>query len=260
MIHGGHTIADTTSALFVWEHSYYPYYYVPWSAIPSPSSTSTSPINGTVSASQSQYPQWEERGTLTSSDDSRDVLGRLWRVHVSPNESTAIDNVLETIGSTPQIGNMLRIPHNTPDHWLEEDTPIFVHPKDPFKRVDTVSSLRRIKVSLHGVTLAESAYAVHLFETGLPTRYYIPLSSIEQSVLRKSERRTQCPYKGEAEYYDVVLKDKDGKEELHEGLVWYYNRPNMECAQVVGLCCFYNEKVDVEIDGVREERPRTQFA
>jgi uncharacterized protein (DUF427 family) len=154
---------------------------------------------------------------------------------------------------------MLRIPFASAEHWLEEDQPIIVHPKDPFRRVDTLTSLRSVRVSLNGSVLAESAYSIHLYETGLPCRYYIPLSAIRQDVLRRSELKTLCPYKGEAEYYDVVLKGEDGKEEIKEGLVWYYMRPNMECAQIVGLCCFYNEKVDIEIDGVAMERPVTKF-
>jgi len=154
---------------------------------------------------------------------------------------------------------MLRIPFAAAEHWLEEDRPIYQHPKDPFRRVDTLTSLRFVTVSLNGTQLATSPSSIHLYETDLPCRYYIPLSAIDQRVLRRSSKRTLCPYKGEAEYYDVVLKDEKGEETVYEGLVWYYTRPNLECAQIAGLCCFYNEKVDVEVDGVRMERPRGMF-
>jgi len=86
----------------------------------------------------------------------------------------------------------------------------------------------------------------------LPTRYYIPFTTIDPSVLRPSELRTKCPYKGEAEYYDVVIRDKDGNEEVKKNLVWYYRAPLVECAAVAGMACFYNEKVRLEVGGVVE--------
>lgn len=144
------------------------------------------------------------------------------------------------------------------DQWLEEDTPIFVHPKDPFKRVDILASTRPIKVAIAGRTVAEASASMHLYETGLPVRFYMPLMSIDTSVLRPSQTRTQCPYKGEAEYYSVVI---DGKE--YKDIVWFYTRPTIECAGVAGMCCFYNEKVDISIQGhgawEELERPKTHF-
>jgi len=238
------TIVDTKKggALYVWEHQWFPAYYIPWSGLPELSD-------------DKHYPQWEERGVLSSESNNEEVLGRLWRVHVDNEPTHAIDNVYETIGTTPQIGNMLRIPFASAQTWLEEDTPMSGHPKDPYHRVDTLTSLRPVKVSLNGKVLAESPYSVHLYETKLPCRFYIPLSTIDQTILRKNSKTTQCPYKGTAEYYDVILGD-----EVHEGLVWYYNQPNMECAQIIGLCCFYGEKVDLEVDGEKIERPKTPFS
>jgi len=145
------------------------------------------------------------------------------------------------------------------DQWLEEDTPIFVHPKDPFKRVDIVSSSRALKVEIDGHTIASAPTSMHLYETGLPVRYYVPLTSIDVSKLKRSETKSQCPYKGEAEYYHVEIEGKE-----YNDIVWFYDRPTVECAAVTGLCCFYNEKVDVSImDGgewKRLERPKTHFA
>lgn len=102
------------------------------------------------------------------------------------------------------------------------------------------------------IPIASSPSSVHLYETSLPTRYYIPFSTIDPKLLRRSETRTSCPYKGEAEYYDVVLKEEDGKEVVKKDLVWYYRAPLVECAAIAGLACFYNEKVQVEVDGVVE--------
>jgi uncharacterized protein (DUF427 family) len=105
-----------------------------------------------------------------------------------------------------------------------------------------------------GQTVASSAGSTHLLETSLPTRYYLPLSSVDQSYLRPSNLVTKCPYKGDAEYYDIVING-----EVYKDLVWYYRVPTHESAAIAGLVCFYNEKVDIWLDGVELERPKTKF-
>lgn len=138
---------------------------------------------------------------------------------------------------------------------MEEDIPIYVHPKDPFKRIDILPSQRPVEVKIAGKTVAKSATSMHLLETGLPTRYYMPLASVDQSVLRPSDLVTKCPYKGEAQYYHIAI---DGEE--HKDLVWYYRLPTHESAFIAGLVCFYNEKVDIILDGELQERPKTWFS
>lgn len=134
--------------------------------------------------------------------------------------------------------------------------PVIVHPKDPFKRVDLLASTRPIKVRVGGQVVASTNYAVHLHETSLITRYYIPLSSVDVSVLRDSELTTQCPYKGTASYNHVELPD--GKK--FENVVWYYKAPLLESIGVAGLVSFYNEKVEIELDGVVLEQPKSAVA
>ena len=84
------------------------------------------------------------------------------------------------------------------------------------------------------------------------------MTSIDVSKLKRSNTRTQCPYKGEAEYYDVTIGDK-----VYKDIVWFYDTPTIECAAVTGVCCFYNEKVDISImengDWVKLDRPKTHF-
>jgi len=147
------------------------------------------------------------------------------------------------------------------DQWYEEDTPIHVHPKDPFKRIDILTSTRAIRIVVEGVTVAESQSTMHLYETKLPCRYYMALTSIKPSLLRSSSTKTQCPYKGEAEYFDVVLPSDGAQDEkVLSDLVWYYDRPTVECAAVTGMACFYNEKVDIWLDGVKLARPNSPFS
>ncbi|KAI0018888.1 hypothetical protein F4780DRAFT_793901 [Xylariomycetidae sp. FL0641] len=174
--------------------------------------------------------------------------------------------------------------------WFEEDARVAVHPKDPFKRVDVVPSGRRVRVLLpveggagtETVVVADTRRggvgAFHLFETGLPRRFYLPATAVgaegdarRRVRLRASDTVTECPYKGRARYYDVVVvvvvRDGDGdgdaeqeQEQVWRDLVWVYDNPTTECAAIAGCLCFYNEKVNIELDGVLLERPKTHFA
>lgn len=68
--------------------------------------------------------------------------------------------------------------YNAMDGAFEEDDMIIGHPVDPYKRVDIRRSTRDIRVEIGGVVVGESTWAMHLFETGLTTRYYLPRTSI----------------------------------------------------------------------------------
>lgn len=133
--------------------------------------------------------------------------------------------------------------------------PIYRHPKDPFKRIELLPSTRSIEIRVDGESVAKSAYSIHLLETSLPTRYYIPLGAIDQSVLRKSESLTACPYKGDAQWYHIEVNG-----EKHDDLAWYYRIPTHECTAIAGLVSFFNEKVDIILDGEILDRPRTWWS
>jgi len=81
----------------------------------------------------------------------------------------------------------------------------------------------------------------------LSVRYYLPPTAIDPKLLQSSDLKTRCPYKGEAEYYHLVLPN--GKK--YENLIWYYRYPTHECAPIAGALCFYNEKVEIYLDGKR---------
>jgi uncharacterized protein (DUF427 family) len=89
----------------------------------------------------------------------------------------------------------------------------------------------------------------------LPPRYYLPLTDIRVDLLRPSATVTHCPYKGAASYWSVLVADT-----IHPDLVWIYRAPLAESQKIAGLACFYNEKVDLVVDGMPHERPRTQFS
>jgi uncharacterized protein (DUF427 family) len=125
------------------------------------------------------------------------------------------------------------------DNWYEEDEEIFVHARDPYKRIDVIESSRLVKIVLGGETVAESKRARFLFETRLPTRYYLPRDDVRADFLEPSDSHTRCPYKGVASYYHVRVGDQ-----LYEDLVWTYPEPIPECPKIKDYLCFFNEKVD----------------
>lgn len=135
--------------------------------------------------------------------------------------------------------------------WFEEGEEIGVHPRDPYHRIDVLSSDRQIRVSLDGELLAETNRALGLFESNLPARWYIPREDIVAE-LEPSDTVTRCPYKGTAGYYSVGLAD--GKD-----LVWHYDEPFDEVRRIKGLLCFFNERVDIELDGELQERPASPW-
>jgi len=145
---------------------------------------------------------------------------------------------------------------NRMDAWFEEDDEIFVHPRDPYKRVDVVNSSRHVRVVLGGETVADTRCARFLFETRLPTRYYIPVEDVRMDLLMASEKITQCPYKGKARYYSAKIGDR-----LFEDIVWTYPDPIAECPKIKGYLCFFNEHVDgIFVDGVAVPRPVTPWS
>ncbi|KAF2817834.1 DUF427-domain-containing protein [Mytilinidion resinicola] len=135
------------------------------------------------------------------------------------------------------------------DQWFEEETPIYIHPKDPYKRISILPSTRRVRVALDGVTLAETSASIFLLETSLRPRYYIPPTSVNWHLLSKSDTESGCPYKGTANYYNAEVNGK-----VYRDIVWWYQHPTMESAPIAGYLCFYNERVDVHIDGIKEDR------
>ena len=141
------------------------------------------------------------------------------------------------------------------DAWFEEDEEIIVHPRDPYTRVDTLASSRHVRVFIDGELVADSTRPVLLFETGLPVRYYLPQTDLSTELFTPTDKHTSCPYKGTARYWSATVGGTE-----HPDIVWSYPTPLPESIKVAGMVSFYNEKVDIEVDGVMQERPRTKFS
>jgi uncharacterized protein (DUF427 family) len=139
--------------------------------------------------------------------------------------------------------------------WFEEATEVHVHARDPMKRVDVVPSERHVRIEIDGVVVAESTRPNAVFETHLPTRWYLPLEDVRTEFLEPSATITRCPYKGTASYWSARVNGV-----MRDDIAWTYQDPIPECAPVKGLGAFFNQRVELVIDGVRQERPRTPWS
>jgi uncharacterized protein (DUF427 family) len=160
----------------------------------------------------------------------------------------------EPIVGAPPIAGLMAFYWDRVDRWLEEEDEVFFHPRDPYHRIDILRSSRQVRVLRKGELLAESDRAMVLFETGLLPRYYLPREDV-CAELQPSEHVTGCPYKGTASYFSVVV---DGR--ATRDLVWTYTDPLPAATSITGLLAFYDERVDVELDGVAQERPESPWS
>ena len=228
----GQCVADSDSVSLVWEKPYYPVYYFPQDDVRMDLLT--------ASGEEKRSPS---RGTAT-----------LFNVKAGAKEAPDAAYAYPE-PKIEELAGLVAFHWSAMDAWFEEDEEVFVHARDPYTRVDALPSSRHIEVKINGVTVADSTKPTLLFETGLPTRYYLPLTDVRMDLLRDSSTTTQCPYKGEANYYSVEL---DG--ELIEDIVWYYKYPVEESSRIAGMVSFYNENVDIFVDGEPEARPKTKFS
>jgi uncharacterized protein (DUF427 family) len=228
---GGHVVADTTRPVLVWEIPYYPAYYIPVDDV----RTELLTPSGETKRSPSRG-----NGTLyTVKAGDAEAADAAWRYEDSPIE---------------ELRGLIRFDWDAMDAWFEEDEQVYTHPRDPYKRVDIVASSRNVRIELDGVTLAESSQPRILFETGLPPRYYLPKTDVRLDLLVPSDTATHCPYKGQSSYYSAPHSPEMGKD-----VAWWYPTPLPESQKVAGLVAFYDEHVDVFIDGAKQDRPKTQF-
>ncbi len=182
--------------------------------------------------------------------------GIYWHVQVGDKiASDAAFTFRNPPGGGPKLEDHIAFQWNEMDAWFEEDEEVFVYARDPYKRVDVLPSSRHIKVMVDSVAVADTKRPWLLFETGLPTRYYIPKHDVRMDLLERSDTVTRCPYKGEARLYSVRIGDK-----LHQDLAWSYRYPQLECLKIQGLIGFLNEKVDIYEDDELLRRPKTLWS
>ncbi len=150
----------------------------------------------------------------------------------------------------PDLANYLTFDFSA-FRWREEDETIVAHPHDPFKRVDILASTRQVSVEWEGRLLAESSRPLLLFETLLPMRFYLPRADLVAE-LKPSDTISYCAYKGQASY----LSMPDGPADV----AWTYPEPLREAEPVRDYVAFFNERVDIVVDGQRRARPVTHWS
>ncbi|RFU43488.1 DUF427 domain-containing protein [Actinomadura logoneensis] len=222
----GHVVADTLRPVLVWEGTHFLAYYIPVEDV---------------------------RAELVESGPGRRSPSRgeatSYTVRVGGTE--AKDAAIRYLDSpVEELRGLVRLDWDAMDAWFEEDQEVFVHPRSPYHRVEILPSSRHVRVEVDGVTVAESGSPRMLFETGLPVRYYLPKTHVRMDLLEHTDTATGCPYKGTAEYWSVRTGDT-----VHRDIVWSYPTPLPESRDIAGLVSFYNEKVDIYVDGVLQARP-----
>ena len=228
---GGEQVLDTTRALYVWEWPYYPQYYIPLADV---------------------------RRDLLEAEGHTQQTGRgaaeIHGLRVGPVHRPRAARLLAE-SPIAGLGGTVRFDWAALDAWFEEDEQVFVHPRNPYVRVDALRSNRPVHVELEGVVLADARSSVMVFETGLPTRYYLSRTEVDFRHLIPSGTVTSCPYKGMTSGYWSIRAGGT----VHEDLAWAYDFPTRQLLPIAGLIAFYNEKVDIFLDGQRLERPQTHF-
>jgi uncharacterized protein (DUF427 family) len=229
----GETVADSRRAMLLQESGHQPIYYFP------PEDVRADLLR--PSDKHTRCPKKGEASYYSVQCGERVVKDAAW-YYPSP------------LKGAPPIKDLIAFYWDRVDQWLEEDEEVFGHARDPYHRIDLRRTSRHIRVLLDGELLAETERAVALFESNLPTRWYMPEEDVVAE-LERSDQSSICPYKGEASYYSVRLPSG----ELAEDLVWYYPEPLLEASVIKGLVCFYNERVDLELDGELQARPESPW-
>jgi uncharacterized protein (DUF427 family) len=223
---GGEVVVDTAAPLLVWENPHYPAYYLPLADVKAElvptDTTSHSPSRG-------------DAIHYTVRAGGREAVDAAWRYPNSPLEA---------------IRDHVRFDWKAMDSWFEEDEEVIVHPRSPYTRIDILPSSRHVRVLVDGQVVADSHQPSLLFETGLPVRYYLPRGDIRMELFEPTSTHTQCPYKGTASYWTLRTKDR-----VLEDVAWSYPDPLPESGRAAGLIAFYDDRVEIEVDGVVQEAP-----
>jgi uncharacterized protein (DUF427 family) len=227
----GMPVLDTTRARLVWENPHYPQYYVP-----------REDVRGDLLVDSAHTTTSEQRGTARYFDirvGDRVAARAAWHHPESP-----------------ELRGLVRFEWSALDAWFEEEEEVFVHPRDPHKRVDVLHGSRHVIVSIKGTVLAETRRPTLLFETGLPPRFYFAKTDVRMDLLTPIAKRTGCAYKGFASYWVYAV----GGQVIEQDVAWSYATPLADCVKIAGMLGFYNETLDIDVDGTRLPRPVTEFS
>lgn len=247
----GTAVVDTLQAYVIWE----PRRITPVYAVPEQELLAELASPALPAASVEEHPVAIRKGAAPTSLDPSTSFGK----HTTAGGELDVVTAAATAPRAafrpedPDLAGYVILDFKAFD-WLEDDEEIIGHPRDPFHRVDIRASSVDVQVALDGVTLASTNGAQLLYETLLPVRYYIPPADVRLDLLEESPKRTVCPYKGQASYWSYPAS-AEGR-----NLAWSYDRRYLDAAQIHGLISFYNERVDLTVDGVLQPRPVTPWS
>jgi uncharacterized protein (DUF427 family) len=234
VVFAGQTVADSRAVRIVHESGHQPVYYFP------PADVRSDLLR--PSDRHSHCPKKGDAGYHTIVAGDQVAESAAWYY-------------AEPLPGAEELRGLIAFYWERMDAWFEEDEEVVGHPADPYHRIDLRRSRTHVRVNLNGAVLAESNRAVALFESNLPTRWYLPREDV-LARLEPSPTTSLCPYKGTADYDSVVLAGG----ELVKDLLWSYAEPRPEVRGIQGLVCFYNERVDIELDGQVQERPQSPWS
>ncbi len=232
---GGETVADSKHVMLLREANCLPFYYFPKGDVRMDLLSKTNHSTHCPYKGKASY----------------------WTVRVGEKAAeNAVWSYLDPFPQCVSIREYMAFEWAKMDAWYEEDEEIFVHPRDPYKRIDVLRSTRHVRVVVAGETVAETRQPRLLFETGHPTRYYIPEEEVRMDLLEPSSTASRCPYKGIASYWSVRLGDK-----VFQDLVWSYLDPIPEYPKIRGLFCFFQERgAAIYVDSEPVPVPKTRWS
>ena len=231
----GEVVADSTDVQYLCESSHIPVYYFPLGDVRQDLLVATDLVTHCPFKGDAKY----------------------WTVKVGDKEAeNAVWTYPTPYPETAELKDYVAFYWDRMDHWFEEDEEVFVHARDPKVRLDILDSTRPVRIMVAGQVVGESTRARMLFETGLPTRYYLPKEDVRTEFLQPSERHSNCPYKGTASYWHLNIDN-----EIFGDLVWSYPEPVAEASRIKDYLCFFNEQVEaVLVDGIEMPRPVTKWS
>jgi uncharacterized protein (DUF427 family) len=230
----GQTIADSKRALLLRETGHLPVYYFP-----------PEDVRQDVLTPTDQHTRCPFKGEAS-----------YWTIRVGDRVAdNAMWGYLDPLPDRQDIKGYRAFYWNRVDAWYEEEEQIFAHPRDPYHRFDVVPSSRHVRVEIGGQMVADSRRPLLLFETGLPTRYYLPREDVRMDLLEGTQTSSICPYKGTASYWRLAA------DPASRDVAWAYEDPIAEAPRIRGLIAFFNERVDaLHVDDQLQEKPRTTWS
>jgi uncharacterized protein (DUF427 family) len=231
---GDVAVADSTRVLLLLEKGHLPVYYFPAEDVRTDLMEPTD--------KHTRCPYKGEASYWTVKAGGREVANAVW-------------SYLDPLPERTDIKGYMAFYWDRVDSWWEEDDEVFVHPRDPYHRVDVLNSSRHVRVEIDGQTVAETRRPRLLFETHLPTRYYIPKLDVRLDLLQPTDTVTACPYKGTARYWKLRSAGANAKD-----VAWSYPAPIPECPKIENLVAFFNERTDLYVDGELQPRPKSAWS